>query len=326
MSTPEHDSPMARDEHHSGEANQGARLAESLIETSEQSERADAVERMVERGWAKEAPDFAEQIADESRNNTFRYIPTNQSTTGYNAGPNEHVVTMTEHEGLVALDGFLAARATESLVGVGGEDLSTCAADLRAGITFIGQPELQEAFTGIKDYWLSYLDGDPVRQIYVVSTVSTATGRRKSDQFIHEQVMAQLTAEERERYAGRIVNQASELTTAPENAKIILIDDWIMSGRQMATSAYRAMDHLADDGGVPTNTAAITGTHASGDYGVEFVIAELVKAKAKRGEPIPMPPLTNIIREYRGEEQLEWTTEEYHGDRPDIDDYLEDEL
>jgi hypothetical protein len=149
-----------------------------------------------------------------------------------------------------------------------------------------------------------------------------------------------------------------------------------MSGRQMATSAYRAMDHLADEyaaslevnlvaaspdhleqglqafagedfheiklpiksyyrartvidnshGGVPTNTAAITGTHASGDYGVEFVIAELVKAKAKRGEPIPMPPLTNIIREYRGEEQLEWTTEEYHGDRPDIDDYLEDEL
>ncbi len=108
--------------------------------------------------------------------------------------------------------------------------------DALKSTSFLGEKELEEAAAGIADYWKAYLSEDPERQIYLPHLPLDKGG--KSYSYVAELVLSHFTPEERQLFRGRIVNEVEQLSATPDKAKIILLDDWMMSGDQMQERSH----------------------------------------------------------------------------------------
>lgn len=188
-----------------------------------------AVEAMEKVGFAKVPPTFAEQLKDERRREPFKVFA--------------QAKVRTEHEGLVNLDaflgGFLESCAVEEMparIRLG--DLEVQARSMRENLTFIGSPEYSEALIGIGNLWKSYLEADPERQIAVLTKIGSLPrflrkAFKKSDEYLWEQIFDTFTDEEKELFGPRIVPEVDQLTADPEKVRVVILDDWTISGEQM---------------------------------------------------------------------------------------------
>jgi hypothetical protein len=104
-------------------------------------------------------------------------------------------------------------------------------------ITFIGDKERSEAINGIAAYWKSYLRENPNREICALAEISDAN-KIKSDKFLLDGILSQFSEDEMKELGDRIVLDFDKISSEPEDVKVVLLDDWIISGNQM-TSAYR---------------------------------------------------------------------------------------
>lgn len=226
-------------------------LGAATLRAVELHEEQAIVDRFEQQGFVKEAPQFTDQVADTNRTNNFEYIPDVASTAGRDPWIDEPTESMSEHEGLQSLDDFLKKQAAEPLWSAAApfaesEDLSKVAAELRHKLTFIGEKEYAEGVDGLHTLWKSYLDANPDLQIYLPAEISAYEKQRKSDAYLIDRVMRTFTPEEHDAYQGRIVTDLSQLTASPENTKIILAEDWTMSGQQLAKSAYGVLHQLGE--------------------------------------------------------------------------------
>lgn len=189
-----------------------------------------------QQGFVKETPYLDEQVQDTSRTNIFRYDAQQERRIGHQesaAGTSAAIRTLSEHEGLVALKDFLDTASRQDLKGARGVDLSEAAGIISRKLSFIGEKEFSEATQGIKEIWKDYLDTDPENVLHVVAGVSAERGVRKSDQFVAERILDAFSEEELEDYAGRIKLGTRDVTSEPDKTKIVLVDDWTMSGSQL---------------------------------------------------------------------------------------------
>ncbi len=187
--------------------------------------------------FIREAPRFREQVSDETRITPFRY------TRGVGK-----VWSMTEHEGLRELDTFL----TDSLVAIEGMSdrmraalrpasldlVAEQAPSMRESLTFLGEAEYQEAVQGLAERWKAYLRANPTAQLCVVAEIGgfdryKHMGKRKSDDKLREDVLLAFTNEELEEFGGRIVGKVEHITRPPQDCRIVMVDDWTISGTQM---------------------------------------------------------------------------------------------
>jgi hypothetical protein len=183
--------------------------------------------------FVKIAPEFSDQVEDETRVNKFRYSK-RTSSMGNDEPVEGSVVELTEHEGLVALQKYLRDYIDSQIRnGKGDGDTSLVAKGILDNLTFIGKKEYLEASKGLAELWKSFLDEDPKRQLCVPLQISRSRGRRKSDLALFEQIISSFTDEELENYSGRIVTDLKDISSTPEGTKIILLDDWTISGIQM---------------------------------------------------------------------------------------------
>ncbi len=195
------------------------------------------------------APIFSEQMKDETRNNTFRYVKGESMAWGNDPIPGQEIVEMTEKEGMVGLYGFLesmlhAAANDNSPQAV---DLKTRALALQERLTFIGEKEYIEAAKGIGDYWKSFLDADANNQLCVLTKIgerSVYRGKRKSDNYLFERIISTFSPEELEKYSGRIVAELDDIKEDPANTKVVMLDDWTISGAQIQDT-YQAIKKSA---------------------------------------------------------------------------------
>jgi hypothetical protein len=208
----------------------------------------DIVNRYETEGWVAELPSLHDQVADTTRLNTFEYVLRTQAGGGMDAMPGEQTVTMTEHDGLVALDAFLSSARDEALTDENGEDLSELAGELQQHLNFVGEKEYQEGAEGIKVLWQSYLDTDPELQLCISEAIGNHMQSlgRKSDAYLIERVMNLFTEEELANYGDRIVYELGDITAAPEHTKIIIADDWTMSGTQVNTAEQGIRNALGE--------------------------------------------------------------------------------
>jgi hypothetical protein len=194
----------------------------------------EVIGRIESRGYVKKAPRFADQVRDSSRTNTFRYARTPSSEDVDEASP-DTFVELTEHDGLVGLRRFLKeyikAPVDKSRHGL--TKRKQTARSMLQSLTFIGAKEYAEAAEGIGEYWKAYLNEDPRRQICIPPSISRQEGRRKSDMYLAENILDSFSDDELERYSGRIVTEFVDIIAEPENVKVILLDDWTISGSQM---------------------------------------------------------------------------------------------
>lgn len=187
------------------------------------------VDGMENRGFAKDAPRIKEQVKDTSRKNKITYIQAMYSKRGKDARPIELTNEVEEHDALGQLIDFLqkVESKTED------EYYRGVARSMTENLTFIGEKEYKEAVLGIASMWKQYLNVDPNRQLCVITEISKQAGQVKSDKFLLDSILAHFDDNELEFYKGRLLIDPSDLTADPEDARLVMLDDWIISGMQM---------------------------------------------------------------------------------------------
>jgi hypothetical protein len=195
--------------------------------------------RFEKDGFVTRPPRFEQLIEDDSRTTEFQFDRQPSGDPVDQRGRNPRKTT--EINGLRSLWGFLGdyvtkasprRRKTDGRLGAEAKQ----AMSIRENLTFIGQQEFQEGTAGLAVLWKSYLDEDPRRQICVVTGASKLPQNRngdKSDRFVRKAVLDNFDEEKDKRYLNRIVENVEDLTARPENARVVILDDWTVTGRQM---------------------------------------------------------------------------------------------
>lgn len=194
----------------------------------------------------KRAPLVTEIARDSTRTNTItHYSAPFPVPTTYPKKENFPVSRMSEHESVAGLLRFLDHART--LGKFWGEiDMGAHAADMAEHLTYIGERERQEAVRGIATYWKQWLRQDSSRQLCVLTEMTEdmqAHGLEeiKSDQFLLDNILGQFSDEELAELAPRLLTNTEQLSSDPASTKIVLLDDWMISGNQLA-SAYRRVE------------------------------------------------------------------------------------
>jgi hypothetical protein len=218
------------------------------------------------------------------------------------------------------------------------------AANLRNGLRFISNTDLQEACDGFADYWLARLQSG--KDIYVGT--SSATGPfsvqsskpyYKSNQLVLTKILESLqrrhdpdnTYADRIHLVGPAHTQDDNLRQQVLEHGLIFVDDWSVSGTQMAVDVRGFKDipgyakqinfvcapanHIDKNiGGAKirsyfrrppiygTRQAGTTGSHADTDYGFRTIISELytdLQQHAPDNQSYSYPLLYRIARVYR---------------------------
>jgi len=199
--------------------------------------------------FVKEAPRFEDQLKDWTRTTLFQAASNGQkSYKQVNADPAISIERSTEIEGLRQLNGFLTGfiKYKEQWHEPGKEPSPTVAKamDMLENMTFIGEQEFREAASAIGLTWKAYLDADPARKLCVWTITDNLgeTDYQKSGGYLRNKILETFSDQDLERYSGRLVSEPEDLDADPDNAKIVLLDDWVLSGRQMRT-AFGKLSH-----------------------------------------------------------------------------------
>jgi len=195
------------------------------------------------RKSVKVAPRLADQLADdkEDRSNIITYIAgadkslSTKTSEDYYRGDRAE---LTEYEMLHQLDEFLA-----KIEALGGK-YAVDAQFMRENLTFIGEKEYKEAAAGIAANWKALLEADAKLQICVIAgeiaKSKNSQGKMiydnqiKSDEYLLDNILANFTEEDWEKYGGRILVDRDDIAqTQKEHLRVVLLDDWTISGWQL---------------------------------------------------------------------------------------------
>ncbi len=184
------------------------------------------------RRYEKELPKFSDQVADTSRTNVFSYRSFKQSYGAYGEEyePDAKTTTMTEHEGLIALQAAL------EMIIANGVDTDE-ARGMLDNMSFIGEKEYAEAAPAMGGWWKTYLDENS-NNILFIPLATTGNSDRKSDAYLMDRILNTFSDDEMAQYKGRIVTSFDMVNQPPKRTKVVLLDDWTVSGAQME-DAYR---------------------------------------------------------------------------------------
>ena len=177
-------------------------------------------------GYVEDARPFAEQVSDLSLRGPVTYVAGEQSALGVGTHAGEQVVT-NEHDMLTGLRDFLDTAKQRCT-----PDLRAQAAAMQEGLTFIDAASYERAARGIASKWRDMLLADPQLELCVISD-RTDKGMVKSSQYLLDKVLSNFTDDELRAFKGRLLDDPKHLTAQVQNARIVLLDDWVISGKQM---------------------------------------------------------------------------------------------
>jgi hypothetical protein len=187
---------------------------------------------------------------------------------------------MTEYDGLRQLKKFLLRH-----------NGSGRAASMLDSLTFIGEKEYTEGAAGLAAYWKRYLDSDPGVQLCALAYISRGRGQTKSDAYLLERILENFSDQELKKYKGRLLVELSALSVPPDKAKVILLDDWVISGSTMTTARKKVLS----DGPSPTDKEV--GNPYQSSLEVNLLVAS--RARLEDGlEPTDTHPSTTPVKAY----------------------------
>lgn len=203
--------------------------------------------RLESEGVVKVAPRLDEQLAGkaEDRSNIITYTPRTccipQTFTLDDLYRGDRA-ELTEYETLCQLDGFFAY--VESLNGKYANE----AKSMRENLTFIGEKEYKEAAAGIAASWKAALEANTDLQICVIAgEIKINKNQIKSDEYLLDNILANFTEEDWEKYGDRIIVDRDDIANMPkENLRVVLLDDWTISGSQLRDVYHSLVDQYPE--------------------------------------------------------------------------------
>lgn len=203
----------------------------------------EAARLIIERGYAIEASDVTDQSSDTERNNIIKHVPVKRALWNNDPTKDDPVEELTEQESLKGLVDFLETFILEAESQGRITNTVESARDMLENLTYIGEKEYGEATKAIAAYWKTFLDEDPSRQICVLTKIAevvSSGSKVKSDKYLLNRILENFTDEEIEQYGDRLITELHDIDADPEDVKVILLDDWTISGSQLR-SAYSAI-------------------------------------------------------------------------------------
>lgn len=178
--------------------------------------------------WVKEAPSFLKQCEDPTRIDLITYKSgISHALPSTMEGHSFELRSLTEHESLMGLRNFLKAASEMD------SDLKDTARSMLETLTFIGKREYNEAVQAIAENWRQRLHSNPKAQLCIL-TGENEEGVVKSGEYLFDNVLQNFTDPELRQLKGRLVSSPDDLTASPEDVSVILLDDWTISGKQLA--------------------------------------------------------------------------------------------
>ena len=244
-----------------------------------------------------------------------------------------------------------------------GDDVQTWILDKIAALKethYLGDKEFAEATAGLATYWFQYLEGEPERQICLPEIENGKSAAKALDG-----ILAHFDENTLLRLRSRFVKHLADIKVPPDKVKVILLDDWMLSGGQISTKVLDLFPngYMADhplykyaasteinllignqrriesgsvghyelppitvkayfkakpaldfkDKPIPDSDnsdhdlefeSRITGLHSSSDFHFGETLSSIVQLLNEGRSIKPwgenaMPPLTNIVRDYR---------------------------
>ncbi len=187
----------------------------------------------------KVAPRLQDQLRDRSRrHNVIRYVGDTKQAIGTGTHYDEYQQHIKKTSELTALREY-ARLLAEYDANTAPNDRSNISS-LRDDLTFIGKNEYSEAVRGIATYWKTLLDRNPTQKIFVCTQAIGSKHFVKSDEYMIDRIVAQFSNDELERYKGRFtMDHADIIDSDPKDVRIVLVDDWTISGSQLRSAARR---------------------------------------------------------------------------------------
>lgn len=197
---------------------------------------------MLQRGGpVKMMGSFRDLCSDPERSQIFNFV---QFARGTNKSIDSHIRhgSMSEAEGLTELRDFIDyyLEVTHG-VDLRGDDETPClrqkAEGLRRGLSFLGQKEYDESVRCFATYWIRYLESNPGGLLCVLALTDQNVryqGVRKSDSHLVSNAISFIGEDKVCALADRIIWRVEDSRLEQtENIKVVLPDDWVVSGRQM---------------------------------------------------------------------------------------------
>lgn len=214
-----------------------------LVEASTELTPEDIARRLELNRTAKRAPRLTEQIQDSTRTNSILYIHGRQEALRTHTSNGEYRASresISEQSALRQLNDFLeAVTLSESFY-------ANKAAEMQEALTFIGEKEYKEAAAGIAAYWKAELDKNESLKIFAVAGEIAKSGsykdsqgsdQIKSDDFLLENILSHFSDEDFAKYGDRlIVSHDDFVDTDSKDLKVVLLDDWTISGSQLGSA------------------------------------------------------------------------------------------
>ncbi len=200
--------------------------------------------RLHRQGFVDRTQSLSEMVEDDSRTAQFEYD--GQSSYAKVPDRGKWLLRMREADGLRDIhqffgkvidlafneDGTINRDRKRSLQRIGPK-----MASMQENLTFVGEQEFMVGAMGIASFWRSFLEADSDRQIMLAANPSTETGRArvlpKSDTFVTDHVLGLLRAQDDGSLSDRVVRSMKHLTADPEDALVVVGDDWLVTGTQM---------------------------------------------------------------------------------------------
>lgn len=119
---------------------------------------------------------------------------------------------------------------------------------MRENLTFIGEKEYKEAAVGIAASWKAALEANTDLQICVIAgEIKINKNQIKSDEYLLDNILANFTEEDWEKYGDRIIVDRDDIANMPkENLRVVLLDDWTISGSQLRDVYHSLVDQYPE--------------------------------------------------------------------------------
>lgn len=190
--------------------------------------------------FVAEAPSFKDQINGPDRPAPITYVSKTQMALGTETNGGKHK-TLSESDSLGELYSFLVKAGRSK-----NNNLAETAQSIRENLTFIGKPEYDEATRGIADQWRKDLLENPDAQLCVITDqitkVTSGGDAVKSDAYLLDNILKNFSDEDFALFSDRLVTAPGDLTADVENVRVIMLDDWTISGSQMSMAARKVAD------------------------------------------------------------------------------------
>jgi|GEM_PF-6560243 len=199
----------------------------------------------------KNAPYLKDQVGDVTRINSVDFVEGMQQglgTLAHTKQEEESIAHVSEYEALNNLWEFLAEAQDDTALDT---RLRGLIQGIKNEISFIGEKELEDAARGLALYWKDRMDKNPRKPLVILPIDQDLSpngfngegAMTKSSTYLLDKVLGYFSDADIQKYHKQLRFGFEGMgRSALKNARVIILDDWSLSGRQLKGARSRLIE------------------------------------------------------------------------------------